>query len=84
MRPGMQKVLFIATGGICGFVLTFAGFILWIGQIEAHRTSRPTEGHVYGVFLPSLGGFLVGSCAMALVRMRRGRRPKTAPVHPVN
>jgi hypothetical protein len=75
MRRGLLDGLVIATGGVLGFVLTFSGFVLWIRLHEAHYPAPAGVGRVYGIFLPSFAGFLIGALAAVLVRFRhRGCR----------
>jgi hypothetical protein len=49
MRRGLLDGLVIVTGGVLGFVLTFAGFILWIRLHEAYY-SGPPEWDAFTVF----------------------------------
>ena len=83
MRRGLLDGLVVAIGGVLGFVLTFAGFILWIRLSEALHPFPAVEGRVYGVFLPSLAGFLIGALVAILLVLRDRRHRNTLIMPPV-
>jgi hypothetical protein len=73
MRRGLLDGLRVVIGGIFGFALTFAGFILWIRLSEARHPVPVGEGRVYGVILPSLIGSLLGALVAMLLVLRDRR-----------
>ena len=84
MRHRVQIALQVLAGGVLGFVLTLGALILSIRVHLAHHPLPPGVGQVYGVIAPSLAGFLIGGCAVGVVRLRQSPRRKTLRVPPVD